>query len=262
MAKMPLILVSPSIEKRGVEFNDLSSSLSIRYELAVLAAGGMPVIAPATVDRKMLAECVRRTDGVLLTGGDDINPQLYADLYEKKLPRKILKTVGQTPDHGARDVRELVLIEEIFRQRKPVLAICRGHQLMHVAFGGCLVVDIKQQVPNALNHRRMDRPLDLVHEVALTPGSLLSKICKTRVLGVNSTHHQAIVEPAGPLVASARSRDGIVEAMELKSGTELPFFLSVQFHPERLAQKHARYRAIFQQFVVACTKQITRKHER
>jgi putative glutamine amidotransferase len=253
---MPLILVSPSIEKRGVEFNDLSTSLSIRYELAVLEAGGIPVVAPATTDRRVLAECVRRTDGVLLTGGDDINPGLYADLYERKLPKKILKTVGQTPDHGARDARELILIEEVFRQRKPVLGICRGHQLMNVAFGGRLIVDIKQQLRNALNHKRLDKPLDLVHEVALTPGSLLSKICKTSVLGVNSTHHQAVVQPAEPFVATARSHDGVVEAMELKSGIELPFFLSVQFHPERLVQRHARYRAIFRKFVAACTKQI------
>src|SRR5271168_828533 len=113
MAMLPLILVSPSIEKRGVEFNDLSSSLSIRYELAILAAGGIPVVAPASTDRSVLAESVRRTDGVLLTGGDDINPGLYADLYVQQLPKKILKTVGQTPDHGARDARELILIEQI-----------------------------------------------------------------------------------------------------------------------------------------------------
>src|ERR1700744_3338965 len=120
MANLPLILVSPGIEKRGVEFNDVSISLSMRYELAILQAGGIPVVAPATTDRSILAESIRRTDGVLLTGGYDINPDLYADLYEKKLSRKMLKTVEQTPDNGQRDVRELVLIEEIFRQRKPV----------------------------------------------------------------------------------------------------------------------------------------------
>jgi putative glutamine amidotransferase len=256
MAKPPLILISPSIEKQGVEFNDVSISLSMRYELAILAAGGIPVIAPATTDRAILAESVRRTEGVLITGGDDINPELYADRYEKKLSQKILETVEQTPDNGQRDVRELILIEEIFRQRKPVLAVCRGHQLMNVAFGGRLIADIDLQVPQALNHRRPDQPMELVHEAALTVGSLLSKICKTRVLGVNSTHHQAIVQPAEPFVATALSSDGIVEAMELKSGLELPFFLSVQFHPERLVQKHARYRAIFQQFVAACTKEI------
>ena len=102
----------------------------------------------------MLAESVRRTDGVLLTGGDDINPALYADLYRPKLPAKILKTVEQTPDSGARDLRELVLIEEIFRQRKPVLAICRGHQMLNVAFGGRLLRTSNSNCPGALNHQQ------------------------------------------------------------------------------------------------------------
>jgi putative glutamine amidotransferase len=247
MSKRPLILVTPSIEKHGVEFHDQSASLSVRYDQAVVEAGGIPLTVPATTDRAVLAECVRRTDGVLLTGGDDINPALY----EKKLPRKILKTVEQTPDSGERDLRELILIEEIFQQRKPLLAICRGHQMLNVAFGGKLLADIDQQLPGALNHRRMDRPLDLVHEAALTPGSLMSKICETSVLGVNSTHHQAVLETAEPFIATARSRDGIVEAMELKAAW-LPFCLSVQFHPERLVHRHVRYRAIFQRFVSAC----------
>jgi len=254
MGKMPLILVSPSIEKRGVEFHDLSASLSVRYNEAILQAGGIPVTLPTSTDPATLAEAVRRTDGVLLAGGDDINPKLYV----KNLPRKIAKTVEQTPDGGERDLRELVLIEEIFRQHKPVLAICRGHQMLNVAFGGRLLVDIPQQLPGALEHRRMDRPLDLVHEAALTPGSLVSKICKTPVLGVNSTHHQAVLEPAEPFTATARAADGIVEVMELKAECSgmLPFLLSVQFHPERLVQRHARYRAIFEKFVAACVKPI------
>lgn len=255
-----MILVSPSIEKSGVEFHDPSSSLSIRYEDAVLAAGGLPLTGPATTDRQILAEMVRRTDGVLLTGGDDINPRLY----QEKTPKSILKTIEETPDGGKRDIRELILIEEIFRQRKPLLAICRGHQMLNIAFGGRLVADIDQQVPGALNHRRMDKPRELVHEAALTPGSLVSKICKASVLGVNSTHHQAVLEPAEPFVATGISRDGVVEVMELKRelAGQMPFLLSVQFHPERLVHQHARYGAIFQKFVEACGKNIKKKHER
>lgn len=249
MAKPPLILVSPSISKHGVEFHDISASLSARYNAAILQAGGIPVTAPTSTDRAVLAECIRRTDGVLLTGGDDINP----DLYDKSLSKKVLKTVEQTPDGGARDMRELILIEEIFRQRKPVLAICRGHQMMQVAFGGKLLADLPQQHPSKIQHRRMDKPLELVHEAALTPGSLVSKICKTLVLGVNSTHHQGVLEPAEPFVATGRASDGIVEVMELKEKL-LPFYLSVQFHPERLVDKHMRYKAIFRKFVAACKK--------
>ena len=250
MARMPLILVSPSIEKKGVEFHDLSVSLSIKYEKAVLQAGGIPVAVPTTTDPRTLAETVRRVDGVLLTGGDDINP----DLYTRNLAREVRRTVAQTPDGGGRDLRELLLLDETFRQRKPLLAICRGHQLLNIALGGGLVADIRRQIPGALNHQRMDKADELVHEVALTSGSLLARIVRKRILGVNSSHHQAVLQPAKPLAAVARARDGIVEAMELKSDASrrMPFMLSVQFHPERLTERYAEHRAIFSRFVRAC----------
>src|SRR5471032_639882 len=247
MARLPLILITPSVEKRGIEFHDLSASLSIKYENAVLQAGGIPLTVPISSDRKILAEIVRRADGVLLTGGDDINPGLYA----RKLPEKIRATIEQSPDGGKRDLLELVLIDEVFRQRKPLLAICRGHQILNVALGGQLIADIRQQVPGALNHQRLDLAGKIVHEAALTAGSLLAKIVGERVLGVNSSHHQAVLQPAEPLVVTASSSDGIVEAMELKPGAArlLPFLLSVQFHPERLAERFAAHRAIFRRFI-------------
>lgn len=249
MAKPPLILVTPSIERRGAEFHDLSASLSVKYDFAVTQSGGIPVAAPATTDRALLAEAVRRVDGVMLTGGDDIHPALY----DKHLPRAVRKTVGPTPDGGGRDLRELILLDEVFRQRKPLLAICRGHQLLNIALGGSLIADIGRQVPGALNHRRRDRANELVHEAPLTAGSMLAKITGKRILGVNSSHHQAVVKPAEPLAAVARTRDGIVEAMEWRpeAGRRMPFLLSVQFHPERLAGNHPEHRAIFTKFVEA-----------
>lgn len=252
MPHLPLILVTPSTEKKGVEFYDTSSSLSFRYEQAILRAGGIPVVAPMTADKETLAEAVRRVDGIVFTGGDDINP----DLYEKDLPEPVRKTV--TPDAQDRDLRELILIDEIFQQRKPLLAICRGFQMLNVAFGRKLIADIPSQLPGALNHARVDKEGEaLSHEVPLTQGSLLSKITGKKTLGVNSSHHQGVLEPAEPFVAVARTEDGIVEAMELNpeasNGSQLPFFLAVQFHPERLVVKHAEHQAIFSRFVEACT---------
>jgi putative glutamine amidotransferase len=252
MLKRPLILISPDIDAKGKEFGDLSSSLSGCYEQALLDAGALPLTLPATISRDALAECVRRTDGVLLTGGDDVDPRLYT----KRLPGQVRRTVGITPDGGARDFRELLLLDEIFRQHKPLLAICRGHQILNVALGGTLLADIPSQMPRALNHRRLDKRNETVHEVCLTPGSLLAKITGKAKLAVNSSHHQAIGRVAEPLQAVAVSRDGLVEGVELKPDVadRLPFLLSVQFHPERLAGRHAEHRAIFRAFTQVCAR--------
>jgi putative glutamine amidotransferase len=249
MKRPPFILISPNIEK-GDEFGDLSTSLSETYQEALMAADGMPMALPATTSRALITECVRRSDGVLLTGGEDIDPRVYGN----GLSPRLRKTVTVTPDGGARDLRELLLINEVFRQRKPLLAICRGHQVLNVALGGTLMADIASQQPSAIQHRRMDKRSEIVHEVRLTPDSLLAKITGQQRLGVNSTHHQAVERIAAPLRAVAVSEDGIVEGMESKPGAlcGLPFLLSVQFHPERLVDRYAAHRAIFRAFTHAC----------
>jgi putative glutamine amidotransferase len=250
MNKRPLILVSAGIESKGSEFSDQSLSLSVAYERALLGAGMIPLVLPTAATREAIAESVRRTDGVLLTGGEDMNP----DLYTQRIPARLRRTVTLTSDDGVRDLREILLVAEIFRQRKPLLAICRGQQVLNVALGGTLVVDIAQQIPGALKHRRIDRRAFKVHEVSLTLDALLAKITGKRVLGVNSTHHQAVDQPAGVLAVAARSADGVIEAMELKAEAArlLPFLLSVQFHPERLADRHPEHQAIFAAFAKAC----------
>jgi putative glutamine amidotransferase len=162
--------------------------------------------------------------------------------------------VKVTPDRGARDLREFIVIEEVFRQHKPLLAICRGQQVLNVALGATLILDIPSQIPGALRHRCPEKKSDIVHEVRLTAGSRLHKITGAQVVGVNSTHHQAVDRVAGPLQVVARSRDGVVEGLELAAGNEgaLPFLVSVQFHPERLADRFPKHRAIFRAFVRAC----------
>ncbi|MEO6035638.1 MAG: gamma-glutamyl-gamma-aminobutyrate hydrolase family protein, partial [Verrucomicrobiota bacterium] len=109
--------------------------------------------------------------------------------------------------------------------------------------------------------RRIDRKSDKVHEVALTPNSLLAKITGERILGVNSTHHQAVGRVAKPLWATAKSVDGIVEAMELKDTALLPYLLSVQFHPERLTDRYKEFIGIFKSFVYSCAGRVEKKYE-
>jgi len=248
LRKAPLILISPETEPKGIEFGDTSISLSQAYQQAVLAAGGLPLVLPCIASQEMVAESVRRCDGVLLTGGYDVNPKLYA----KRLPPKLRKTVGAAPPE--RDLRELLVIDEVFRQRKPVFGICRGHQIMNVALGGTLVVDIPTQVPGALNHQREDKKGGIAHEARLTGGSMLAKITGKQRLGVNSTHHQAVGRVAEPLRVTAVSDDGIVEALELKHEAAhlLPYFMTVQFHPERLASRYPAHQELFNSFTRAC----------
>jgi putative glutamine amidotransferase len=249
MRKRPLILVSPSVETKGAEFEDLSLSLSAPYERALLNAGMLPWPILSLTSRDEIAECVKRADGVLLTGGEDVHPVLY----DQKMPQRLRKKCLLTPDGGARDLRELMLVDEVFRQRKPLLAICRGHQILNVALGGTLIADIPTQLPRTLNHRRMDKRSAKVHDVQLTPGGLLAKITRKRVLGVNSTHHQAVARPAEILAVAGQSADGVIESMQLKPAAArlLPFLLSVQFHPERLADRHPEHQAIFAAFAKA-----------
>jgi putative glutamine amidotransferase len=244
----PLILITTSTQQRGVEFSDCSMSLSHRYPEAVQAAGGLPWVCPSTLPAEAIDDCVRRSDGVMLTGGDDVQTQLYTS----ELPRQLKAKVG--PPDSRRDWVEFQVIEAVFRQRKPLLAICRGQQVLNVAFGGTLVADIQAEVPAALNHQCFRRKDQVAHKVSLLAGSELAKIAGKNWLGVNSSHHQAVKRVAEPFQVTAASSDGIAEALELKSADAqlLPYLLAVQFHPERLLHLEPVFLDLFRSFVVAC----------
>jgi putative glutamine amidotransferase len=248
MNNRPLILITSGAQVRGAEFADASISLSNAYPRAVVAAGGVPVVAACEPDSGYAAAAVARCDGVLLTGGEDIQPELHAP----DLPAKLRATVRVVEPE--RDVFELECLREVFRQRKPLLAICRGHQLLNVAFGGTLFVDLATQVPGEMGHRRLDRKDEPVHDITLERGSRLARLLRATRVGVNSTHHQAVDRLAELFAVTARSTDGVVEAMELapRHAGVLPWLLSVQFHPERLVRAWPRFRALFRHFVRAC----------
>ncbi len=246
MTNHPVILVTPCTQPKGEEMEDYSISLSNRYTDALIAAGALPLIFPATTSADLIAEMVRRSDGVLMTGGEDVDTKLYG----QGMAPEILQKAG--PPEPERDIWEQTLIAEIFAQRKPLFGICRGHQMLNVVLGGALIVDIPTQVPNALNHRRPDSRSAPVHSVRIEEGSLLAEIVGGATLQVNSTHHQAIGRVADSLRVVARSDDGVIEAAELRDPARLPYCLTVQFHPERLVDCGAPYRQLFARFVAAC----------
>lgn len=249
MKSAPLILVTPNAQPAGAEFGDPSVSLSQRYTQSLLAAGGLPWIAPASRDPALAVEMLRRAGGLLLTGGNDVHPRFYAP----RMPAALRALVMQTdPD---RDRFESALVREALRRNLPVLAICRGLQILNAVLGGTLFADIKTQVPGALDHRRFDRKDALVHPLEVLPGSLLEQIAGPK-LSANSSHHQAAERVAPGLRVTATAPDGVIEALEWapQPGAAKGFMLAVQFHPERLSARHSRHRALFEAFVSACGK--------
>lgn len=245
----PIILVSAHTEREGSEFPDAAISLSQRYSDAVFAAGGLPLVLACTRDQATVREAVRHCDGVLLSGGEDVKPALYG----AALPPDIAETV--VPAEGDRDLFELLLIDETFRQSRPLLGICRGQQILNVALGGDLIADIPRQCPAALNHNRQPERFQTVHDALPEPGSMLARLVQVDRFGVNSTHHQAVGRIAPALRIAARSPDGIVEALEAHPDhAALPFLLSVQFHPERLWDRHPVHARFFNAFVEACSR--------
>jgi putative glutamine amidotransferase len=244
----PTILVSTSNELRGVEFADRSASLSHHYVRAVMdAGGGLPVLAPVIPEAAAISEWVHRADGVMLTGGDDLQP----DLYNPNLPASIkAKATGVDPH---RDLFDFLLIEQAMKQRKPLLAICRGPQVLNVALGGGLITDIPTEASRAMNHQRKPEAHRTVHTVELVSGSLMRRIHRCEKLKINSAHHQAVGELAPMLRATASTRDGIIEAIELtvKEAKDAPFLLGVQYHPERLYEKHPVHARLFRAFIKA-----------
>lgn len=215
------------------------------YLSAVIAAGGVPVLLPLGLDEARLLEALGRADELLLAGGEDMAPALFG---EEPLP-------GLGAVDPERDAAELTLARRALEAGIPLLAICRGIQVLNVAAGGTLFQDIPSQVPGALKHDCFypAYPRDhIAHTVEIAPGSRLAAVAQDAILRsnvpVNSLHHQAVKILGAGLRVVAQAPDGIVEAVE---GTGDAWVLGVQWHPEELASGRADMRAIFRAFVEA-----------
>jgi putative glutamine amidotransferase len=207
------------------------------YLHSVEKAGGIPVLLPTVSSDSDITEQLGRVDGVILSGGCDINPLLFGEEPVTKLEFVL----------ADRDEYEIALTRLSYQSGKPLLGICRGIQVLNVAFGGSLYQDIHSQAANCcLKHSQSSRRDFAGHTVDIMPGSLLHDIIGKTALPVNSFHHQAVKDVAHDFITTARARDGIIEAIE-KPGKR--FLLGVQWHPEMLVDSYPVMLELFKRLV-------------
>jgi putative glutamine amidotransferase len=208
--------------------------------------GGVPWLIPLIPgDPETLQEIFDRLDGVFITGGVDVDPSRYGE------PKSSL--CGTTdPD---RDAVEIALLQHALSRQLPVLAVCRGIQILNVACGGTLYQDVAAQVPAALKHDFFPTPEQpsrkyLAHDVTVNRHSRLGHILGDAVVPVNSMHHQAIKDLAPNLAATAHAPDGIIEGVE---GTDRQYLVAVQWHPEELTETQSGQARLFRTFTDAAS---------
>ena len=215
------------------------------YVHAVEASGGLPVVLPYTNDMKIIERYALMCDGFLFTGGDDIEPSRYGE--------ETLDTCGTI--QLFRDDFEFNMLSRALGASKPILAICRGCQVVNVAFGGTLYQDIPSEKPSHVCHKQSDFGSAPIHSVRLAEVSLLcdpSQACDPtgqETIQVNSLHHQAVKRLGDRLEIMAEAEDGIIEAFCLRGEQYLRAF---QWHPERMFDTDPNSRLIFADFINAC----------
>ena len=237
---MSVVGNAPRIGVTGVTRNVAGAdrvSLNAAYVRAVLLAGGVPLVLSPLVGVGHNPEILEVIDGLVLTGGEDVDPAHYGhDPHER---------LGDVDP--LRDAFELALFRDAQARSLPVLAICRGIQLVNVAMGGTLWQDLPSERAGALDHSPRSARDDRTHPVNIVPGSRLAQALRTVRCDVNSFHHQAIRDLAPGLQVTAAAPDGEIEGVE-RSGPG-PWLLAVQWHPEEFhhhgeAPDHGLFKAL------------------
>ncbi|MBP9019362.1 MAG: gamma-glutamyl-gamma-aminobutyrate hydrolase family protein [Bacteroidales bacterium] len=197
------------------------TSVPLTYINAVIKAGGVPVVIPVTDDSEILSTILDRIDAVIMTGGEDIDPLKWYG--EQPIPQ-----LGEiAPD---RDAFDIALIRLTVERGLPLLGICRGEQLLNVAFGGTLYQDLPSQFKGySVSHRQKAPGKYGTHSIYIEKNSLLHNMILLDSIAVNSFHHQAVKDVAPGFRVTAVSKDGVVEAIEKIGSTRV---YGVQFHPE------------------------------
>lgn len=218
-----------------------ASAVPYTYINALTRVEATPLVIPVVEADGLIRHLMTMLDGLMLIGGPDVDPVHYDQTAHPGL-RQV------TPE---RDKMELTVTQWALHKRLPILAICRGIQVLNVAAGGSLWQDIASQLPGAQKHDQYpdNREDHLAHAIEIVPGSRIAAICRQTRLDVNSLHHQAIDRVGQGLSIVARSGDGIVEAVE---GNGDPWIVGVQWHPEWLIEDCKAMRRLFAAFRDAC----------
>lgn len=239
MVYRPLIGISGSIDHE-----ETTHSLPITYMRAVENSGAIAVMLSYNMDDEALEGCLDRLDGVLLSGGNDVDPNAYGHfpIYE----------LGEV--NPVRDEFEFRLVKAAFARKMPLLGICRGIQSLNVAMGGTLWQDLPSQFRTAeggkpIRHSQASLSKYLSHEVVLEENTVLGSVMRDKRFMTNSFHHQAVLDVAPGFRVTAHTLDGVNEAIEHET---LPFFMGVQWHPERNIHNEPNAKALFDGFVRAC----------
>jgi putative glutamine amidotransferase len=183
------------------------------------------------------AIALEKCDGLVLSGGADVDPAKYGKESE----------ISRCEVDSRRDSIEFALIKKARKMKLPILGICRGEQILNVAFGGSLITDIPTDIGS--NYHSCPNPDTCYHEITIKKGSLLNRLCNLNFGKINTNHHQSVDRIAQQFRVSAKSDDGVVEAYEWKNPKGKPFLLAVQWHPERLERNSAFSQPILTAFI-------------
>lgn len=226
------------ISETGVSVGQERNFVSKEYVDAVCEAGGIPIFIPILKKEEDILEIMDKIDGIILSGGYDVNPIYYGE--------EPSKYVGFT--YTPRDIFELFIVKAAIEKDMPILGVSRGQQIMTVAFGGKLYQDISQNEKAYLNHMQRASISDIGHYVNIQQGTRLHKIFGTERLLVNSFHHQAAKVVPNNFIVSATSSDGVIEAIEHKTKP----IMAVQWHPEMMTHNHPIMLRLFKELISWC----------